>query len=308
MIKKILPFFIFISALAVSFSSAYYSIWGLTKLFAGAQTEVMIMAAALELSKLVVASLLYEYWNKIGLLLKTYLTSAVLILILISSIGIYGFLSSAYQQTANSERILTRQIELIENRQSIFVTSRDDLISERENIINSISDLRNSLGGNVIQYVDRESGELITTTSSANRRAFENQLDDAIGRRDNISLNIQNYNDSIGYYDIKKIELQNESESTSELATLYYISKIVGIDMDYIVNYFMLLIIFVFDPLAVALVISTAFSIKMLTKKIVESKETEILYKDETEQSNDEPIDPKTIERLETIRKKKVRR
>ena len=300
MIKKILPFFIFFAAIFVSLISAYFSILGLTKLFAGAGVEVMIMGTSLEVSKLVIATLLYEYWGKLSNILKYYLTLAVFVLISISSIGIYGFLSSAYQETANLESIFNRKIELIDSRQSIFVESREDLMIERDQVINSITELRSSLGSNQVQYIDRETGQLITTTSAANRTSIENQLRDAIDRRDDISMRIQSLNDSIGKYDIDKIELQNHSESSSELATLYYISRIINMDMDIVVNYFILLIVVVFDPLAVALVISTAFSMKnhsISNKSVINESET----------VQDSNVEDKTLERIKTIRKKKVK-
>ena len=95
--KGMFPFLVGFSALSVSGSAAFYSVFGLSKLFAGASTEVIIMAGSLEIAKLVTASLLYQYWDTINKALKYYLTLAVIILILITSMGIYGFLSSAYQ-------------------------------------------------------------------------------------------------------------------------------------------------------------------------------------------------------------------
>ena len=97
--KQILPLFIALSALSVSGSAAFYSVSGLSKLFAGASFEVIIMASSLEVSKLVIASLLYQYWGTINKFLRTYLVTAAIILVLITSMGIYGFLSAAYQDT-----------------------------------------------------------------------------------------------------------------------------------------------------------------------------------------------------------------
>ena len=95
--KRLLPFIIAFSALSVSASAAFYSVFGLSHLFAGASTEVIIMAGALEFAKLVCASLLYQYWNVINKWLRAYLVSAVFILMIITSGGIYGFLSGAFQ-------------------------------------------------------------------------------------------------------------------------------------------------------------------------------------------------------------------
>ena len=97
--KGTLPFIIAFSALSVSASAAFYSVSGLSKLFAGASFEVIIMAGSLEVAKLIIASLLYQYWDTINKLLRTYLTVATVILVIITSMGIYGFLSAAYQDT-----------------------------------------------------------------------------------------------------------------------------------------------------------------------------------------------------------------
>ena len=98
--ERIFPFIIALSALSVSASAAFYSVFGLSKLFAGASTEVIIMAGALEAAKLVIASLLYQYWDTINKILRVYFVTACFILIVITSGGIYGFLSCAYQETA----------------------------------------------------------------------------------------------------------------------------------------------------------------------------------------------------------------
>jgi hypothetical protein len=112
----ILPVVITLSALSVSASAAFYSITGLSKLFAGASLAVIIMASSLEVAKLVIASLLYQYWDKLNILLKVYLTIAVTVLILITSAGIYGFLSSAYQDTANKSSIIDQQVLALETK------------------------------------------------------------------------------------------------------------------------------------------------------------------------------------------------
>ena len=86
-----------LSALLIAFSAAFFSVFGLSKLFAGATLSVIIMAGSLEFGKLVAASFLYRYWDKINFLQKFYMTLATVILILITSAGIFGFLSNAYQ-------------------------------------------------------------------------------------------------------------------------------------------------------------------------------------------------------------------
>ena len=119
--KRLLPFVIAFSALSVSASAAFYSVFGLSHLFAGASTEVIIMAGALEFAKLVCASLLYQYWNVINKWLRAYLVSAVFILMIITSGGIYGFLSGAFEETNTQSKFLEKQVEIQTAKQNFFV-------------------------------------------------------------------------------------------------------------------------------------------------------------------------------------------
>ena len=114
--KGTLPTIIALSALSVSASAAFYSVSGLSKLFAGASFEVIIMAGSLEVAKLVIASLLYQYWDTLNKLLRTYLTVAAFILVLITSMGIYGFLSAAYQETFNQLTIVENEKKFIQQK------------------------------------------------------------------------------------------------------------------------------------------------------------------------------------------------
>ena len=111
--ERIFPFLIALSALSISASAAFYSVTGLSMLFAGASVAVLIMASSLEVAKLVIASLLYQYWNKLHAGLKVYLTIATVVLMLLTSAGIYGYLSNAYQTTANQSSIVDQKIQTL---------------------------------------------------------------------------------------------------------------------------------------------------------------------------------------------------
>jgi hypothetical protein len=280
-----------ISTLTLSISAAYYSVFGLSSLFAGAKTEVIIMASALEFSKLIVASYLHNNWNKINTLLKTYLTMGVLILMLITSAGIYGFLTSAYQKTADQLGVLDKQTEVVELKKNRFQESLESYQLEKEQLNESISELSKGLSNNVIQYKDKETGEIITTTSSSTRRALEAQLNDSKEQRNSISIKIETLIDSITKLDLQILDMESNNEVAAEIGPLRYLSKITGKSMDVIVNWFTLLIVFVFDPLAVAMVIA-------INKYIGGNKEDEvesILSKKDVEvilKSNENPPQP----------------
>jgi hypothetical protein len=265
--QKILPWIIALAALSISVSAAFYSVTGLSKLFAGASVEVIIMASSLEFAKLVIASLLYQYWDKLNKLLKVYLSIACVVLILITSAGIYGFLSSAYQQTATLEGNISAQIELLERKKANYQEQLAVYIEEKTNITSAITSLREGLSNNVIQYTNAD-GQVITTTSSATRKSLEKQLDQAIERQTEINGKVDNLNQQIFDLDTEIVEVQTSSETASELGPLKYISGLMGVEMDNIVNYLLLVIVFVFDPLAISLVLAANFAFEQIKPKV----------------------------------------
>jgi len=271
--KRIFPFIIALSALSVSLSAAFYSVTGLSKLFAGASFQVLIMASSLEIAKLVIASLLYQYWGELNKFLRGYLTVAAFVLVLITSAGIYGFLSAAYQETAASAGIVDKEVELIDLKKGRFEENRTYYLSEKEALDQSISDLRAGLANNVIQYKDKETGQIITTTSSSTRRALQKELDEAVESRNEISQKLEVVTDSITSLEIKRLDVQANSEVAAELGPLKYISKLTNTPMEKVVNILMLVIIFVFDPLAISLVIAANFAFNRLRKRKEEPKE-----------------------------------
>ena len=259
--RKLFPLVIALSALAVSGSAAFYSVFGLSKLFAGASTQVIIMAGSLEFAKLVVASLLYQYWDSINKVLRSYLAAACFILIIITSGGIYGYLSGAYQDTATKSELLDKSLAILEQKQVRFEESKEDLKIEKAGLTKSISDLRISLSNPAqVQYIDKESGQLITTTSSSARRALQDELARTLNDRNQINLKLEAIADSIAATDIALLDKQIGNEEQRELGPLKYLAETTGKDMNQVVNWFLLLIIFVFDPLAIALVVAANFA------------------------------------------------
>ena len=275
--KRIFPTLIALSALSVSASAAFYSISGLSKLFAGASFEVIIMATSLEVAKLVIASLLYQYWGRLNKLLRTYLSLAAIVLVLITSAGIYGFLSAAYQETATKSEIVDSEVQVLEMRKTRFEENRTFYVTEKEQLDEGIAELRKGLSNNVVQYRDQQTGEIITTTSSSTRRALQSQLDEAIVRRDQVSEKLENVTDSISSLDIKILDVNSNAELASELGPLKYLSNLTNTPMNKIINVLLLIIIFVFDPLAISLVIAANFAFDQLRKKkkVEEDEESE---------------------------------
>jgi hypothetical protein len=279
-----------LAALFIASAAAFFSVTGLSKLFAGASTAVILMASSLEFGKIISAGFLYNYWDKINKLLRTYLLIGVGVLILITSAGIYGFLTSAYQVTADQLGVVDKQVELVQLKKGRFQEQLDGYNGEKQQLAQSISELSKGLSNNVIQYTDKETGQLITTTSSATRRVLEAQLNDAKSQRDIISQKIEVLSDSITSLDLKALDIQQNSEVAGEVGPLKFIAEATGKPMNTIVNWFALFIVFVFDPLAVTLVIAFNTALKVDKgeedkKKVVQKRE---LYGEVEEHPKDE--------------------
>jgi hypothetical protein len=215
----------------------------------------MVMAGSLEIAKLIIASLLYQYWDKLGALLKIYLTVAVVILMLITSGGIYGYLSSAYSETSTKLEVIGKNVAVYDLKRERFQNQLNDVTVEKQSLNESILELTKGLSNNTIQYKDNE-GNIITTTSSSTRRVLTNQLDDAKQQRDKLSLREEALTDSVTNIDLIKLDLETNTDIASEIGPLKYIASITGKSMDQVVNWFIIALMLVFDPLAIALVIS----------------------------------------------------
>ena len=248
-------FLMVFSTLSLAGTAAYYSVFGLSSLFAGAKTEVIIMASALELAKLVVASYLHNHWSKLGLILKSYLTLGVGILMIITSAGIYGFLTSAYQTTADQLTIIDKQVLVVEMKRDRFSEQLDDYKLEKTQLNNNISELSKGLANNKIQYKDTL-GNIITTTSSSTRRVLTTQLNDMKEERNKVSIKMETLTDSITSLDLKVLDMESNNEVAAEIGPLRYMAEITNKPMATIVNWFTLMIVCVFDPLAIAMVLA----------------------------------------------------
>jgi len=297
--RNTLPTIIALAALAVSASAAFYSVSGLSKLFAGAALEVTIMAASLEVAKLVIASLLYQYWDTINKYLRTYLSIAAVVLVLITSMGIYGFLSAAYQDTY-------RQLTVKEN-QTAFLTQKKDFYekdvirydSELERISSNISTLSNAKS-TAIQVKDTSVvGGVRTTISTAELRLAQQRIGVEEENRKAVQSKREIAADSLQKYQLQILDLENNSEVAGELGPLQYLSGLTGAPMDKIINILLLVIIFVFDPLAISLVIAANFAFDQAKpKKNLYGEVEDDFYEDD---EWDEFIENETYEASEDL-------
>jgi hypothetical protein len=244
-------------ALFIAGCAAFFSVYGIGMLFSGAMIAVIIMGASLELGKLVAASYLQRYWKKTNWLLKIYLIIAITVLMVITSGGIYGFLSSAYQETFQQLALSQNEISFLEQKERFFADDVTRYDKELERISSNITELSNTKA-NSIQIKDTTSSTgFRNSISTSGLRMAQKRIDAEEVNREKMMGKRTIAADSLQKYQLAILNKQNNDETSSELGPLIYISNLADIPMDKVVNYFILIFIIVFDPLAVTLVIAT---------------------------------------------------
>jgi len=283
--NKIFPWLVALAAASISFSAAFYSIFGIGKMFAGAATNVMIMATSLEFAKLVIASFLYRFWNDVNKSLRAYLTIACFVLILITSAGIYGFLSSAYQDTANKVENSDKSTLVITKRKDMLQKQLDQAekqLESKSNRQNTLSDMRNRQQTNA--------DNLISNNKSASSvRTQMNQLSKESGLLDNdirvLQDSIASKTQQISSLDNEVLAISTDSDLANEIGPLKYIAKLTGKTLDEVVNWFIIALMLVFDPLAIALVVAANFVFSYIGGKKKEADDFEEWKKEKAEEA-----------------------
>jgi hypothetical protein len=302
--NKIFPYLVALSAISISFSAAFYSIFGIGKMFAGASTNVMVMAASLEFAKLVIASFLYRFWDDVNKVLRVYLTIACFVLIVITSAGIYGFLSSAYQETANkvenvdkNTAVITKKKEMIQ-RQLDQAEKQLELKSNRQN---TLSDMRNRQQSNADNLISQNKS-VSSVRSQMNQLSKESSLldEDIKVLQDSIASKTE----QIGELDTEILDLSTNKDLAAEVGPLKYIAKLTGKTLDEVVNWFIIALMLVFDPLAIALVVAANFIFSKIPGEGEEKKEDPENKEKEENKEEEKPSDQSIVEKIKNIFKK----
>ena len=241
-------FITFISAISISIIAAGYSIMGLATLFAGAVIPIIAMGSALEVGKLVAASWLYNNWRNplVPKSIKAYLTSAVIVLIFITSMGIFGFLSKAHLDQVQPVSSNIIKIELI-----------DKQINQQQIIIDRSQKTLDQLDRALDKYIDME----YVTRGLKERKKQEDE-------RNLLTTTINEASDKIAELTLKKSELALEQDKIeAEVGPIKYIAELIYGDeakdhFDKAVRWVIIVLIFVFDPLAVLLLIAANISLR----------------------------------------------
>jgi len=247
--SKYFHIYLGISALFIAGSAAFFSVFGLSKLFAGAALSVIIMAGSLEFGKLVTAAFLYRYWDKINLFQKTYLMTAVITLVLITSAGIFGYLSNAYQGATVT----------FEKQSNLLLSNEDRL----EQLLEDKKFLKEEL--------EIQVNDLPENYITAKRKL-----------REDYNPRIQSVNDEIlrvkGDIGELKVELV---ETGVDVGPAIYLARTFDTDVDSVVKFFIFILIFVFDPLAVMLVVAfnQALILREENKSSIEGNQENLITK-----------------------------
>jgi len=231
-----LKFLVGFSALIIAGCAAFFSVTGLGVLFSGASTAVMVMAGSLEFAKLVAATYLKQMWDEIKGFNKWYLTIAVGILMMITSAGIFGYLSNAFQ---------TQSLQLQQVDREILVYS-----TKMEQNTAQITQLNTQLGQlsstqSTILEKGKVNNRLLRSIDSKDKQV--SQINKKIS--DLQDENAKN-NEKINEIKVKNLGLEKE------VGGFRFIAEVFGVELKKVVKFFIFLIVIVFDPLAIALIIA----------------------------------------------------
>ena len=254
--KTVLKFCVGFIALMLSCCAAFFSIVGLAKLFAGAAAAVVVMASVLEASKLITASFLYQHWKTVSKTLKFYLLTAMVIIALITSLGIYGFLSGAYQNTKSMYDLTQTQTDSLNTQKLYFESSVENFkfqLNTKTTQLNNLTNIRNSQEQRATQLVSLKKSSASADKSAKQTDASIKTLNLDI---DELNKKIIAYSDSASKMNIAVKQLSLKNELSSELGSLVYISNVLDVPMDRVVNVLIILFIIVFDPLAICMVLA----------------------------------------------------
>lgn len=253
--KKILSYLLLVMAIGMAATVAYVSVSGLLKVFAGAGVVGLILFSSIEAAKIVATSAIHTYRKKIGWFYNSILSLFIVIAMIITSMGIYGFLSSSYKETFSKFENLEAQIELLEKKRDGYEKQLNIVNNEKESVTQTITELTKGLSNNVIQYKDRETGQIITTTSSSTRRVLQGQLDKQIERQEKLNTKSDDLTDKVFELDNEITEVKLGDDVAAELGPLKYLADVTNRSMDEVMKYFIILLIIIGDPMAVVMII-----------------------------------------------------
>lgn len=284
---------LFLSAIFTAGCAAFFSVKGIGLLFSGSFWAAVTMASSLELAKIVATSFLYRNWREINKLLKTYLLIAVISLMGITSLGVFGFLSQAFFSTKSNIDAIEMQISLLKDKKQ----SLEFQLSQNQERIKILIDTRKNQEANLSKVLDQSTTTTVTKSGGlfgqdkqdtvVDKRSLELKNQSLSNMQNNISSidssindinkNNNKINEDISILNNEIINL-NKNIIGSDIGTYKFIAQAFNTNIETVVKWFIILIVIVFDPLAIALLISYNMIIKQNPKDITE-KPLEIIKK-----------------------------
>jgi hypothetical protein len=283
---------VLLSAITIVGMSAYYSIFGISSLFAGKKLFAGIMAGSLEFGKVITTTHLTRNWKKIGKIYKFYFILATIILITISSAGIYSYLTDAYQLTTQNMKVVNTQLGSLNSEERSLVGEKNLLIEDRNSIQNEIKSLRDLIEDNENRksklYESMNSDTTGTVNWNASIWRFNKDNEDYRNTIENLRQSKDKSTNRIREIDIRLKEIWTESgkvessDEASNIGPLKKISELLNTSMDTVVKFFIFIIILVFDPLGILLIVQfnkmSIITSNGVLKKKSEKKE-KIIYR-----------------------------
>ena len=253
-----------ISALSLSAIAAFYSIVGLTAIFAAAVVPIIVMGSILEISKLVVASWLYRNWNEVPTLLKSYFSIAVVILMMITSMGIFGFLSKAHLDQAVPAGDITAQVTIFDDK---IKTEKDNIAAARKALT--------QMDAQLDQKLSRSTDEKGADKAIQIRRSQTNErkkLQNEIAEAQKTIVKLQTERAPVASQ-ARKVEA--EVGPVKYIAALIYGDTLDQNMLEKAVRWVIIMIVLVFDPLAVLMLVAFNWSLKKTSPKAEEPENLE---------------------------------
>ena len=257
------------TSLVIAAIAAFFSIKGISLLFSGSFWPIVIMASSLEVGKLVAASALYRYFSEFNKLIKSYLFTAVIVLMLITSLGIFGYLTDAYNKSKAKYDAIQQQITFVEENKN---TISNKLLFNNDRIktlvqIRTLQEEKSKNLSNQSVTTSKQGGGLFSsgTVTSIDQNALNNKqkmfelINSEINSSNDEIKKLSDENSSlmtqIEGLNNQILELKNKSSSETDIGTFKFVAKSLNLELDSAVKYFIFCLVFVFDPLAVVLLI-----------------------------------------------------
>ena len=279
--QKRISYLLLTCAIFLASVVGFFSVKGLSQVFAGAGMAIILLGAGIEVSKLVIASFLHRYWDKLTFGYKVGGLIFLFLVIFVTSSGVYGILSQAYTENKNKLMASKSEVALIEEKKKFFIDKKNDLQNEYKQIISDIAQTRlqrNTTSSGMMSdskdvYTDSK-GRTSSRSNASTRKDYLKQvegLNSDIGkmerRRDGVYVDITNISDSIFYYETKIIAIKSSNDVAVELGPLIYLSEVTNTSLDKVLFWFLMVIVFLADPLAIALLTAYHYTQKVIIEE-----------------------------------------